>query len=239
MASNSLKNQAALITGASRGIGRAIALELAACGCNLALVARSAEALKDTKAKCEDHGVKVVTVVADLLKLDEIPQVVDQAVAELGGLNIVVNNAGTASGSEEHPLSGWLRMIDLNIKAVMAVTQAALPHIQKQDRGAAIFIASIAGKTTFSGGEGYCASKHAVLGYAGSLYESVRERNIKVASICPGYVNTDMVASPNLEGSKMIQPEDIAQTVRFVLEFPDTGCPTEIVVRPMQSPYKK
>lgn len=91
---------------------------------------------------------------------------------------------------------------------------------------------------TFSGGEGYCAPKHAVLGHAGSLEESGREQPIKVTNICPGHVNTDRVAALNLDGSKRMQPNDIARTGRLVLEFPEASCLAAVVVRPMQSPAK-
>lgn len=239
MSTNTIQHQRALITGANRGIGRAVALELAKGGCDLALMARDSQALDATKTECEAHGVKVVTLPADLGLVEKIPEWVDRAASELGGLSILVNNAGVFPRSGEDPLAEWTHMLDINVKAVMAMTQAALPHIKQHDRGAIIFLSSIAGKTTFSGGEGYCASKHAVLGFAGSLYESVREHNIKVTTLCPGFVNTDMVAPFGLIAEKMIQPEDIARTVRFVLEFPDTGCPTEIVIRPLQSPYPK
>ena len=117
------------------------------------------------------------------------------------------------------------------------LTRHALPHIQKQSAGGIINIASVAGKMTHKKGGIYTATKHGVIGFTGSLYEDVRELNIKVCAICPGFVNTDMVRNTKLDSSKMIQPEDIARTILFVLKFPDTGCPTEITVRPQQSPY--
>jgi NAD(P)-dependent dehydrogenase (short-subunit alcohol dehydrogenase family) len=113
--------------------------------------------------------------------------------------------------------------------------------LEVRDRRRAIInIASISGKMSFGGAAVYAASKHALVGFTGSLYEDVREAGIKVCAICPGFVNTGMASrNPDLDPSRMIQPEDVARAVLFVACFPETGCPTEIVIRPQRSPYRR
>ena len=161
-------------------------------------------------------------------------------VDELGALHILVNNAGIyAKGlAQSADMDTFERVIDVNVKALMNLTRLALPHIlESQGHRAVIHIASIVSRMSFAEGGAYCASKHAVLGYSNSLFEDVREAGVKVCAIQPGFVATDMVAGHGLDMDKMIQPQDIAKTVRFVATYPDTGCPVEIIVRPQRSPY--
>jgi len=125
----------------------------------------------------------------------------------------------------------------VNVNGLMCVTRHARPHLVAAGRGAVIQIASVAGRMSFSGGGAYCASKHAVMGYTEAVFEDVREAGVKVTAICPGFVNTDMVSGRGLLMDRMIQPADVATAALFVAGFPDTGCPTEIVLRPQRSPY--
>lgn len=237
--SERLKGAIALVTGASRGIGRAIALGLAEAGCDVAVAARSVEALEEVAGACREKGVRALVLPLDLTELEAIPSAVERCVEELGGLSVLVNNAGMGGGGAADATDPevWDRMIDVNVRALMHLTRYALPHIERAEaRRGVINIASISGKMSFAGGGGYCATKHAVVGFSHSVFEDVREKGIKVCAICPGYVNTPMVEGRGLDLAKTIQPEDIARTVRFVLEFPETGCPTEILVRPQRSP---
>ncbi len=235
-----LDNKTALITGASQGIGRAIALNLASEKINLALVGRNEARLKEVAHECEKFGVKVKTYAFDLAEVDKIPSLVEKVKADFNELSILVNNAGTyASGNPfESDLKKWDYALDLNFRAVYHLTNQALALISEQDCGAIIHISSIAGQMTYKGGEIYCATKHAVRAYSNCLFESVREKNIKVTSISPGYVNTEMGRGENLDESKMIQPEDIANTVNWFLKMPATACPSEITLRPQRTPYK-
>ncbi len=234
-----LANNVALITGASRGIGRAIALALAREGVHVALTARSSEALEETVMLCGEQGINALSIIADLSHAEETARIVGTTVAELGGIDILINNAGVFGHGAAHDadLEQWDRGIDINLRSLVHLTRHALPHIEKNRHGAVINIASISGKMSHPNAGIYCATKHAVVGFSGSVFEDVREKGIKVCAICPGFVNTDMVAGRGLVPEKAIQPEDIARTVLFVLRFPDTGCPTEIIVRPQRSPY--
>ena len=235
-----LNNKVALITGASQGIGRAIALNLASEKIDLALVGRNEAKLKAVADECMKFGVNVKIYPLDLADTAKIPLLIEKVKNDFNGLSILVNNAGTyANGNPfESNLKDWDYALDLNFKAVYHLTNQALELISKNDNGAIINISSIAGQMTYKGGEIYCATKYAVRAYSNCLFESVREKNIKVTCIFPGYVNTEMGRGENLDESKMIQPDDIAITVNSFLKTPLTACQTEIVIRPQRTPYK-
>ena len=235
-----LKGHVAMISGASRGIGRAVAVDLARAGADLTLLARSEEALEETAALCREEGSRVLALITDVTDRAQLERAVSKTLGELGGLNILVNNAGIhATGkAQSADIEAFERVIDVNVKALMNLSRLALPHIlAAQGHRAVIHIASVVSRMSFGGGGAYCASKHAVLGYSNSMFEDVREAGVKVCAIQPGFVATDMVAGHGLKMDKMIQPQDIAKTVRFVATYPETGCPVEIIVRPQRSPY--
>jgi len=235
-----LRGRVALVTGASRGIGRAVAVTLAREGVQVALCARARDPLEETAAACGEHGVDTLVLPADLARPELTQGLVADTVARFGRLDFLVNNAGVFGGgaADRADLATWNRTIDVNLRSLMHLTRHALPAIEQQSRGAVVNIASVSGKQSHGGAADYCATKHAVVGFTGALFEDVRAHGVKVCAICPGFVNTDMVAGDRLVPERMIQPEDIARTVLFVLRFPDTGCPVEIVVRPQRSPYR-
>ena len=125
-------------------------------------------------------------------------------------------------------------MLDVNFRGFTHIVRHALPHINESPCGAIVSIGSIT--SGYSGAGMYHASKRALSGYCESLFEDVREFGTKVCVINPGYVNTPMVRSDRLERGRMIQPEDIARTIIFVLQMPETACPTEITIRPQRTP---
>ena len=229
----------ALITGASRGIGAACAELFSEAGYNVALVGRRAETLEPVAARCREAGVKALVSPADVSDADSVIAMIARCIDELGGLSVVLNNAGIyAKGSAESLAPEvFERVMRVNVHGLMLVTHHALPHLLASGSGALIQIASVAGRSSFSGGAAYCASKHAVLGYTEAVFEDVRERGVKVSTICPGFVNTEMVAGRGLMMERMIQARDVAKAALFVAEFPSTACPTEIVIRPQRSPY--
>lgn len=235
-----LDKKTALITGASQGIGRAIALDLANEKINLALVGRNEEKLKEVAHECEKLGSKVKIYPFDLTDIEKIPSLIEKVKVDFQVLHILVNNAGTyVDGNPfESDLKEWDYALDLNFRAVYHLTNQALALIPDQDSGAIINVSSIAGQMTYKGGEIYCATKFALRAYSNCLFESLREKNIKVTCIYPGFVNTELGRGENLDESKMIQPEDIASTVNFFLKTPITACQTEIIIRPQRTPYK-
>jgi 3-oxoacyl-[acyl-carrier protein] reductase len=235
-----LKDKVALISGASRGIGRAIAVSLAREGVHLALVSRTATALEETAQACREFGNRVVTLPCDLAKTESIEQLVSRTTSELGGLNILVNNAGVIGrgAADSGDLKAWDQAIDINLRSLMHMTRLSLPEIEKGQWGAVINIASMAGRRPLGGFSAYTASKHGVVGFSHALFEDVREHNIKVSAICPGFVATDLVSGLGMAEQRMIQPDDVAKAVLFVLTYPDSGCPIEIQIMPQKTPYK-
>ena len=133
----------------------------------------------------------------------------------------------------------WHKLFHLNVLAVMELTREVVPYLKQSSNGALVTLSSISGQKAMKGLSAYCASKHAVRGFTLSCFEDLREDGIKVSTICPGMVNTGLPPDEGTDRSLMIQPEDIAHTVDFVLNFPSTACPTEITIRPQRSPTRE
>ncbi len=235
-----LEGHVALVTGAGRGIGRAIAQMLARQGCHLALVARNVDELEATRACCAAAGVSALALPLDLAETQRLPTVVEQCMTHFGQLNVLVNNAGwhQFASALEADLAVWDRLIDVNLRAAMHLTRLALPAIvdgvTRGRRGAVIFISSLGGKFSAPTNAGYAAAKHALAGFSGSVFEDVRDAGVKVCAIYPGWVNTRLLADW-LKPEEAIQPEDVAEAVRFVLASSPTVCPTEIVLHTQSS----
>ena len=225
----------ALITGASRGIGRAIAVQLAQSGYLPALVGRNQEALDETAKLCRDAGARPESFPADLNEPAALAGLVDAVVGRCGRLDVLVNAAGVLNHApvQDADLAAWDHLYRINVNAVYHLTHHALPHLRKHQEGAAVIqIASAASRHTHAEGAAYCGSKHAVLGFSHCLFEDVRAYGIKVAAICPGYVDTAMIAGRGVDASRAIRPEDVAAAVDFVLRSGKNCCPTEIALQP-------
>ena len=228
------------ITGASRGIGKACAIRLAAPNVALVLMARNEAELLAVAETCESKGATVYVLALDLAKVDEIKDHIEHMKSVCGPIHTLINNAGIWI---EQPfldgnMAAWDMSVDVNLKAVMHLTRYTLEGMP--EGGSMVFIASTASKRTYAKGTNYCAVKHGMLGFAGALFEDIRERGIKVCSIFPGVVNTDMHADdPSFDKAKMIQPEDIADAVAFVISTPANICPTELIIQPQKQPKKR
>jgi len=231
-----IKGSVAFITGASSGIGRQTAIRLSNEGCHVFCVGRKEEALKETQRLC-NTGVKVLYSAFDITHTDKLQEAITRCVKELGGLNILVNNAGRGALFTSS-MELWEETIQVNLMALMRATKLALPFIEESKGPKCfIFICSSAGTEKFGPYAPYVASKHGVLGFSGALWNAVQEQGIKVCCILPGWVNTPMVKTvPKADFEKMLKPEDIADTIMFVLKFPVRGCPTEIHLRPQYIP---
>ena len=236
MGSN-LQGRKALILGAAGGMGKAVALALAKQCVTAGIAGRDSKKLENVCRLCRDAGGDGMPVELDLTRLDDLEGAVEHAVERLGGLHYLINCAGTHVSAKAHEadLSTWDHMLDTNFRGFVHVARHALPEINKSGRGAVITIGSIT--SAYSGAGMHIAARRALAGYSEALFEDVREFGTKVCVLNPGYVNTPMVRSDRLDRKKMIQPEDIARTVNFVLQMPATACPTEITIRPQKSPY--
>jgi meso-butanediol dehydrogenase/(S,S)-butanediol dehydrogenase/diacetyl reductase len=190
-----LRNRVALVTGASRGIGRGIALALADAGADVALCGmhrRTAEAVADD---VRARGRRALAFEADVSRADEVAAMIADIVAELGGLDVLVNNAGVATNGNLVDLTEqeWDRVLDVNAKGVFLCCKHAIPQMLKRGGGAIVNISSIAGRVGYGGIAHYCASKFAVIGLTQALAREVGRQGIRVNAVCPGHVPTDML----------------------------------------------
>ena len=233
-----LKGCRALVLGASGGMGRAIAVELNRHGVTCGLVGRSREKLEAVASECPAGGPPSEIIQLDLADRSSIEGTIKQAIKRLGGLDFLIDCAGihVSAKVQEADLDRWDEVFDTNFRNIMHVVRHALQAINESGHGAVIAVGSIT--SAYSGAAMHLAGKRALTGFCEALFEDVREFGTKVCVIQPGFVNTSMARSERLDESKMIQPEDIARAVLFVLTMPATACPTEITIRPQRSPYR-
>jgi 3-oxoacyl-[acyl-carrier protein] reductase len=236
-----LQGKVALVTGAGRGIGKAISLLLAQSGCRVVLAARTRGQLDETQKEIGARGGEALSIPADLTQDDEINGLVEKTREAWGGVDILINNAGWGKRAPvvKAKVEDWDQTFRLNLRAPMLLAKLLLPNMIEKGEGAVINIGSVSGKTGEANGAAYSASKFGLIGFTQSLFEEVKEYGIKVAVILPGFVDTPLIP-PNrqLDRSKMIQAEDVAQTVHFVLTSASTSCPVEITIRPQKTPYR-
>ncbi|WP_102273273.1 3-ketoacyl-ACP reductase [Cytobacillus massiliigabonensis] len=216
--SQSLKGKVAIVTGAGRGIGRAIATALAKEGVNVGLLARTEDALKEAAAEFEGLGVKAAYAAVDVSSMDQVEEAVKQLTSKLGTADILVNNAGTgqfASLLDMDP-EEWKRTIDVNLMGPYYVTRAVLPQLIEKNGGDIINISSTNGLNGAATSSAYSASKFGLIGLTESLAQEVRRNNIRVTALAPSTVATELAVQSNLingNEEKYMQPEDIAEFV--------------------------
>lgn len=221
-----LKNQTAVITGAGKGIGRAVAEALAAEGVHLGLIARTAsdlDALADELK--EKYGVNVFAAAADVSVRADIEAAVQSLHDQLGAIDILINNAGIATFGKlaEMDPEEWERIIRVNLMGAYYTTRAALPFMLEQNSGSILNVASTAGERGFATGSAYCASKAALISLSESLMQEVRKSNIRVTALTPSTVNTELASNNNLpigDEDRMMQPEDVADLAIATLKLP-------------------
>lgn len=224
-----LTNKAALVTGGSRGIGRAIALRLAEYGANVAITyARSADAANEVMKEIEDMGRQAKALQADAVKFDKAETVIQEIVDDWGQLDILVNNAGITRDNlilrmnEEQ----WDEVIETNLKSVFNYSKAAAKPMMRNRGGSIINISSVVGLTGNAGQSNYAASKAGIIGFTKSYARELASRNIRANVIAPGYITTEMTGSLDeklLEGIKAETPlgrageaEEVADAVLFL-----------------------
>ncbi|MGP8296853.1 SDR family oxidoreductase [Streptomyces inhibens] len=241
-----LSGSVALVTGASSGIGAAAALALAREGCSLALVARRAERLEELTQAISELGSPAFALPADLSDAAQARQVVEKAVERFGRLDVLVNNAGFGARSsvEESDPEDWDRMIDLNLKAVLRMSHAALPHLLRAanegPRGVAdlVNVSSVAGRVPRKDNSVYSASKHAVCSFSEALRQEVTGRGVRVGLVEPGMTTTEMTlgsqaaSAYGLPQDTWLKAEDIARSITFMITQPAHMAINEITVRP-------
>jgi NAD(P)-dependent dehydrogenase (short-subunit alcohol dehydrogenase family) len=229
-----LRDASALVTGAGRGIGRAIALALAREGASVTAVSRTAAELDSLVGEIEAAGAQGVAFAGDVRDASVCEGAVAAAVEHFGGLQILVNNAGIGvfANVADTTDEDWDGVMGTNVTAVFRITRAALPHLAHRG-GHVVMISSLAGQNATAGLAPYCASKAALDHFAACLMLEVRHRGIKVTTIAPGSVDTAFAgAARPPDTSWMLTPEDIAAAVIDVLRMREGAHSSRIEMRP-------
>ena len=232
-----LTDQVAIISGASRGIGRATALLLALQGAKVVAVARSEAELTELTQKTQG-----ISIIADIADEADAQHVIEETLRQFGRLDILICNAGVGSFNQlEHfEAAEWDRIFDTNVKGTFLLCKHAVPHFKAQKKGHIIGIASDVSKRTFAHGTIYGASKYAQDALLGSLRKEVRPHGIKVSTIYPGLVDTyfDDHTPGSAEAEKThMRPADVAQAVRYVLEAPPHVVVDELMLHPLSQEW--
>lgn len=239
-------NKTALITGATSGIGRAVADIFAENKYNLIVTGRRSERLQELKAALErQHGISVLSLCFDVRDNDEVVRNIASLPVEWRNIDVLVNNAGLAVGLnhiQDGVLDDWERMIDTNIKGLLYVTRAVSPLMVARNSGHIVNICSVAGKEVYENGNVYCATKHAVDALSKAMRIDMLEHNIKVTNVCPGAVETEFSivrfkgdtqrAAGTYKGIEPLMGRDIAECIYFAVSLPEHVCINDMMIMP-------
>ena len=236
-----LAGRACIVTGATKGIGRAIAEALATADADVVVSARTAGDVERVAAELDGSGSgRVVGVPADVSRSDECGRLIGAAVQELDRLDVLVNNAGVGifGSIEELSIDDWQTQIDTNLRGVFCCSQAAVPHL-KATEGWIVNIGSLASRNSFAGGTGYNASKFGLLGMTEAMMLDLRHSGIRVSIIMPGSVNTtfaDHEGGPGREWA--LGADDVAAATLHLLSYPDSSLVSRVEMRPSRPPKR-
>lgn len=221
-----LKNRKAIITGGSRGLGKATAIAFAKEGIDVAITGRNEEALKATVSELKAFGVNATFAAFDVSNYDEVKASISTLIDTLGTIDILVNNAGIAAFGSfiDMEVSQWSQIIQTNLMGMYYVTKEVLPHLIDKNEGDIINVSSTAGLNGNATVSAYSASKFAVIGMSQSLMKEVRKNNIRVCTLTPSTIASDLsvdlgIADRNSEDS-VLQPEDFAELIVSGLKLP-------------------
>jgi len=234
-----LKNRFALVTGASRGIGRGISLMLADSRVHVILTSRSMNKLQKVKEEITSRGGNATVIPADIAKEQDIKTLFKIIKDKFGRLDIVINNAGIGIWGKlvDFSIEDFDKIMNINVRGTYLCCQQAMKMMIPQKNGYIINISSVVGFKGYPNQSAYTASKHAIMGLTKSLAVEAQEHNIRISAILPGGVETDLSvkARPDLDRSLLILPEDIAKTVLYLLSLSDRAMVDQIFVRRMSS----
>jgi NAD(P)-dependent dehydrogenase (short-subunit alcohol dehydrogenase family) len=233
--SKQLASKVAIVTGASRGIGRAISIALAQEAATVVLAARSTEKLHEVAEKVTKAGGKPEIVVTELTEEESIKNLVKTTNEKFSRLDILINNAGVTHSAklEQTATEDWQHCINVNARAPFILCREALPLLKKSQASYIINIASVVGVKGYPLQSAYTSSKHALRGMTISLAEELKGSNIRVHLLCPGGVDTDMVGSvrPDIKKDELINPEEIAELVLYLVTHKGNAVIDELHIR--------
>ena len=232
-----LTNRLAVITGATEGIGRAIAVALGSAGAKVAICARTAPNVDSTIAALRQAGLDATGRPCDVADPAAVRAFADFVSRERGDAAVLVNNAGIGRFApfEELTLEDWDETIAVNLRSLYLVTRAFLPGLVRAGPSSIVNIASLAGRNGFEGGTAYCATKHAVLGFSKALMLEVRKRGLRVIAVCPGSVATPFMDKQDRmhpDRDRILTANDVAQAVIGALTLADRAMVSEMDIRP-------
>lgn len=237
--SAALAGSVAVVTGGTRGIGRAVAATLLSLGATVVITGRSAASVESGVSELSGQGGACDGVACDVMKLDSVEALGRHLRQKYGRVNILVNNAGIGGPpSLLHELSpqAWDGIFDTNVRGVFYTMRAIVPLMIAAGGGDIVNVSSLAGKNPLPRGAAYAASKWALNGMSYSAAEELRAHNIRVSVVCPGSVDTDFSPHPGKATEKMLRPEDIAHVVAMLVTQRPQSFVSEVLIRPTQKP---
>src|SRR5437867_2322470 len=229
-----LAGSLAVVTGATAGIGRAVAFALGRAGARIAICARTEANVRITLGDLGAAGIDAVGMASDVSDPACVAAFAAFVTEQRGAPRILVNNAGIGRFRPlaDLPLEDWDRTMAVNVRSLYLVTRAFLKGMQDAGGGTVVNVASLAGKNGIEGGTAYCASKHAVLGFSKALMLEVRKHGVRVVAVCPGSVDTAFGNRQRGNRDRVLKPEDVAHAVVAALTVSDGAMMSELDIRP-------
>ena len=230
----SLEKKVIWITGSSKGIGKAMALALAQKGARVVISARDEATVRDAAEQAQKDGLQVMGHICDVTDRKAVEDLVQQVVSEWGTIDILINNAGIGIFKKivDTTEDDWDAMMQANAKSAFLCTQAVLPAMLERQSGHIINVISVAGEQPFYNSGGYCASKHAMLGFTEVLRLETRKYGLRVTAFLPGATDTDIWGQAKVDRSKMMQPEQVAEVVVGICAAPENSMVEKLILRP-------
>jgi len=234
-----LSGQTALVTGAGRGIGAAIARKLANLGAAVVLCGRTRAPLDATSSAIAGDGGTAMALLCDVSILESVAAAAETVQRTHGKLDILVNNAGVgafAGPLHEMTPEAWERVLNTNLRGVFYCIRAFAPMMIRAGKGHIINISSLAGKNPLPNGAAYAASKWGLNGLSYSVAEELRSHNIRVSVVCPGSVDTELSPHTGKNPARMLKPDDVAHVVAMLVQQTSQSFVSEVLLRPTQKP---
>lgn len=239
----SIVGKVAIVTGGSRGIGRAIARALLERGMHVVITGTNERALVDAADGLRPsaaQGAQIQPIAADVKDYPAVERMTQAAVSRFGGIDVLVNNAGVGIYRlvTDMSLDEWHTVVDTNLTGVFHCCRAALPRLRQRGGGWIVNISSLSATGPFAGGAAYCASKAGLIAFSDALMQEVRHEGIRVSTVLPGSVNTGFAGHAVPEGDWKLSPDDVAQAVTDVIAYPARTLPSRVELRPSRPPKK-